>query len=397
MSFPFPSFPCWLLPVLALLLPAAALPDSRPSEAPKKPKLEKLWVYVGTYNRNGSKGIYRLEMDLASGKLTPKGLAAAASQPSFLAIHPNQRFLYAVSEVDDFGGKPSGAIRAFAIEKTGKLTLLNEQPSGGAGPCHLVVDKKGKHVLAANYGGGSACVLPIRDDGSLGKATAFKQHKGSSVDKDRQKGPHAHSINLDAANRFAFVADLGLDKVLIYRYDAKKGTLTENDPASVAVSGSSGPRHFAFHPNGKNAYVINEMKSTVTALDYDAKQGVLKPVETVSTLPRGYKGNTSTAEVQVHASGKFLYGSNRGHNSITIFTIDPKTGKLTFVGHQASQIKTPRNFAIDPTGTFLVVANQDSDSLVVFRIDPESGKLKPTGNKVKVPFPVCVKMMPPRS
>jgi 6-phosphogluconolactonase len=398
MVFPYPSFSCWLLAVLALFLPAAALPDSRPSEAAKKPKLEKLWVYVGTYTRTGSKGIYRLELDLASGKLTPRGLAVATSEPSFLAIHPNHRFLYAVGEVDDFGGKSSGAIRAFTIDaKTGKLTLLNQQPSGGPGPCHLVVDKKGTHVLAANYGGGSACVLPIRDDGSLGKATAFKQHKGSSVDKDRQKGPHAHSINLDAANRFAFVADLGLDKVMIYRYDAGKGTLTENDPPSVAVPGGSGPRHFAFHPNGKNAYVINEMKSTVTALDYDAKRGELKAVQTVSTLPRGYKGNTSTAEVQVHPSGKFLYGSNRGHNSIAIFAIDPKRGKLTFVGHQTSKIKTPRNFGIDPTGTFLVVANQDSDSLVVFRIDPETGKLKPTWNKVKVPFPVCVKMMPPRS
>jgi 6-phosphogluconolactonase len=383
---------------LLFLLPAVALPDTRPSAPQKKPKLEKLWVYVGTYTGIGSKGIYRFDLDLATGKLTSRGLAVAAAQPSFLAIHPNHRFLYAVGEVADFGGKDTGAISAFSIAaKTGKLTLLNQQPSGGAGPCHLVVDKEGKHVLAANYNGGSVCVLPIRDDGSLGKATAFKQHKGSSVDKDRQKGPHAHSINLDAANRFAFVADLGLDKVLIYRYDARKGTLTENDPPSVALPGRSGPRHFAFHPDGKNAYVINEMKSTVTALDYDARHGILKPVQTVSTLPRGFKGNTSTAEVQVHPSGKFLYGSNRGHNSIAIFAIDAKTGKLSFIAHQADQIKTPRNFGIDPTGTFLVVANQDSASLVVFRIDPKTGKLTPTGTKVKVPKPVCVKMMPPRS
>jgi 6-phosphogluconolactonase len=376
-------------------LPATAWPSSEPAGAKKEPKPEKLWVYIGTYTSGGpSKGIYRLELDLASGKLTAPELAAETKDPSFLAIHPNQHFLYAVNEGANFNGTGAGAVSAFALDpKTGALTSLNQQSSGGAGPCHLVVDRQGKHVLAANYGGGSACVLPIQADGRLGEATSFVQHHGSSANKQRQEKPHAHSVNLDAANHFAFVADLGLDKVLVYRFDAKKGTLTPNEPPAAAVAPGAGPRHFAFHPNGRYAYVINEMQSTVTAFSYDAERGELKTLETVSTLPKGFKGNTSTAEVQVHPSGKFLYGSNRGHDSIAIFAIDPETGKLTAVGHQAQQIKTPRNFGIDPTGTYLLVANQASNSLVVFRINPKTGELEPTGTLVEVPKPVCVKMI----
>ena len=230
---------------LALLL-ASMVPA-----ADKEPAPEKLWVYIGTYTGEKSKGIYLLELDLATGKLTSRGLAGELTHPSFLAIHPNHRFLYAVTEVSDIGDKKTGAVAAFAIDaKTGKLKLLNKQSTGGTGPCHVIVDKKGKNVLAANYGGGSACSIPIQEDGSLGKATAVKQHKGSSVNKARQEGPHAHSINLDPANRFAFVADLGLDKVMIYKFDPAKGTLTDNDPPSVSVTPGSGPRHFAFHPSG---------------------------------------------------------------------------------------------------------------------------------------------------
>jgi 6-phosphogluconolactonase len=360
------------------------------AEAPAK-----FWVYVGTYTGGKSEGIYRLDMDPATGKLTGRTLAVKTAQPSFLAIHPNHRFLYAVGEYDEFNGKKSGGVSAFAIDpKTGDLTLLNSQPSGGAGPCHLIVDKKGKHVLVANYSGGSASVLPIDKDGKLSKATAFRQHKGSSVDKDRQDKPHAHSINLDPANKYAFVADLGLDKVMIYRFDPDKGTLKPGKPAFVTIAASSGPRHFAFHPNGKIAYVINEMKNTVTVLAYDAEQGEMKTLQTIDTLPRGFKGKSWTAEVVVHPSGKFLYGSNRGHDSIAIFSIDAKTGKLTAIGHQAKGIKMPRNFAIDPTGKFLLVANQDSDSIIVFRIDQKTGELKPTGTVVEVPKPVCLRFMP---
>jgi 6-phosphogluconolactonase len=395
MTFPSPLALRGPVAAVLLLMAAAALCESRPAAPQKKPTTDKYWVYIGTYNQRGSKGIYRFDFDLATGKLTPRGLAGTTNEPSFLAIHPNQRFLYAVGEVAAFRRLKSGAVSAFAIDRqTGKLKLLNQQPSGGAGPCHLVVDKEGKHVLAANYTGGSACVLPIGEDGRLGNRTAFQQHHGKSVNKDRQEAPHAHSINLDPANHFAFVADLGLDKVMIYRYSAAKGTLTPNKPPFASVAPGSGPRHFAFHPNGRSAYVINEMKNTVTAFRYDAKKGKLDELQTVSTLPEGFKKDNTTAEVQVHPSGKFLYGSNRGHNSIAVFAIDPKTGKLNRVQIQGKGIKTPRNFGMDPTGKFLIVANQDSDSLVVFRIDARTGKLTPTGDPVKVPMPVCVKMMP---
>jgi 6-phosphogluconolactonase len=362
-------------------------------------KPQKFWLYVGTYTggANKSKGIYRFEFDPVTGQLAHQALAAETKNPSFLAIHPNHRFLYAVGELESFQGKSSGAISAFAIDpRTGNLTLLNQQPSGGAGPCHLVVDRAGKHVLAANYSGGSACVLSIEADGRLGPATAFIQHHGASVNKQRQEGPHAHSINLDSVNRFAVVADLGLDKILVYKYDADQGTLMANDPPSTEITAGSGPRHFAFHPDGRHAYVINELASTVTAMDYDAERGTFKPVQTVSTLPKGFDGETTTAEVQVHPSGKFLYGSNRGHNSIAVFTIEAETGRLTAAGHQAQDIKTPRNFAIDPTGAYLLVANQDSNSIVVFGINAETGELTPTGTKVEVPMPVCLKMLPVR-
>jgi 6-phosphogluconolactonase len=348
-------------------------------------------VYIGTYTGGKSEGIYRLKLDRKTGELTKAGATSGVKNPSFLALHPSGRYLYAVCEVADFG-KNAGGIAAFEIDpKSGDLKLLNQQSSEGGGPCHLVVDKLGKNVLAANYGGGSVCVLPIGDDGRLGKATAFVQHKGSSVDRGRQEAPHAHSINLDAANRFAVAADLGLDKVLVYRFDAQKGTLAPNDPPAANVKPGSGPRHFAFHPNGRSAYVINEMSCTVTAFDYDADKGVLTETQTITTLPRPVAAGDSTAEVQVHPSGKFLYGSNRGHNSIAVFAIDPDSGRLTTIGNQSTEGKTPRNFGIDPSGMFLLAENQDSDSIVVFRIDPQTGKLAPTGHKLEVPMPVCAK------
>ncbi len=354
-------------------------------------------VYIGTYTGPQSKGVYRSELDLATGKLSAPVLAGEAASPSFLAIAPNQRFLYSVGEVSDFGGQKAGAVNAFAIDgSTGDLKLLNQQSSGGSGPCHVVVDREGKNVLVANYGGGSAAVLPIQKDGKLGEASSFMQHTGTSVDKGRQSSPHAHSINVDPKNRFAFVADLGLDKVLIYRFDSAKGTIAANDPPAANVEPGSGPRHFAFHPTGKFAYVINEMLLTVTAFQYDADKGVLTAQQTISTLPEGVtdRKGMSTAEVQVHPSGKFLYGSNRGHHSIAIFSIDQSNGKLTAVGHQGMGIKTPRNFGIDPTGNYLLVANQDGHSVIVFRMNPTSGQLAPTSSTIEVASPVCVKFLP---
>jgi 6-phosphogluconolactonase len=358
------------------------------------PKPAELLVYVGTYTSAKSQGIYMFRLNMETGDLTPAGVITGVTNPSFLAIHPTRKYLYAVSEVSDSDGRKTGGVTAFAIDPaTGKLTQLNSQPSEGAGPCHLVVDRTGKTVLVANYGGGSVAALPVGDDGRLGKATASIQHKGSSVDPQRQSGPHAHSINVDQSNRFAVAADLGLDKLLIYKLDPAKGTLEPNEPPSVSVARGSGPRHFAFHPNGKFAYVINEMLCTVTAFSFDSQAGTLREIQTITTLPHEVRQGYSTAEVQVHPSGKFLYGSNRGHHSIAIFSIDLATGKLTAVGHEPTGGKTPRNFAIDPTGTFLLAENQDSDSIVVFRIDQRTGELKATGQPVQVPSPVCVRFL----
>lgn len=347
---------------------------------------EKYRVYVGTYTGPKCKGVYLLELDVASGAVVNKGVAGEVTNPSFLAIHPSHKYLYAVSEVSDFSGKPTGAVSAFSIEgKSGMLTALNHESSQGAGPCHLVVDKTGKNVLAANYGGGSICSLPIGEDGKLGPATSAIKHQG--------KRTHAHSINLDAANRFAFVADLGLDKVLVYKFDAAKGLLTPNDPPGASVAEGQGPRHFAFHPSGKFAYVINEQGNTVTAFTYNADKGVLTDVQNITTLPKEFEGKSYTAEIVVHPSGKFVYGSNRGHDSLAIYAIDEATGKLTAAGHTPTGGKTPRNFNIDPTGAYLFAENQGSDSIVVFKIDPQTGALKATGTTIDVPSPVCVKFL----
>lgn len=347
-------------------------------------------VYFGTYTGAKSKGIYVSRLDTVTGRLTEPELAAETKSPSFLAVHPGQGFLYAVGEMGSTDGKRDGAVSAFSIEpKTGKLKLLNSQPSGGGGPCHLSVDSKGTCVLVANYGSGSIASLPVRNDGSLGEPVSTIQHSGSSVNPQRQTGPHAHFITPDPANRFALACDLGLDKVLIYRLDAKHAELVPNDPPSASVAPGAGPRHLAFSSNGKFVYVINEMSSTVTAFAYDARRGAMTEFQTVSTLPEKFAGNNSCAEIEVHPSGKFVYGSNRGHDSIAIFAVDKKSGKLSLVENQSTQGKTPRHFAIDPTGRWLLAENQASDSVVVFAIERATGKLKPTGQVLSVSSPVC--------
>ena len=356
----------------------------------------KCLVYIGAYSGEMNRGIHAYRLDLANGKCTPLGLAAEVKNPSFLAVHPNRKFLYSVSEISDFDGKPSGGVSGFAIEpKSGKLTLLNHQSSRGAGPCHLVVDRSGQSVLVANYGGGSIAALPIDSHGKLSPAASAIQHSGSSVNPARQEGPHAHSINVSPDNRFAVAADLGLDKVLVYRFDPATSKLTPNDPAAATVKPGSGPRHFAFHPTGRFAYVINEILCTVTAFAYDAQRGRLTELQTISTLPEAVplKPEYSTAEIQVHPSGKFAYGSNRGHHSITVFVIDPKQGTLRWVDNTSTQGKTPRGFGIDPTGRFLLAGNQDSHTVVVFRIDETTGRLAATGEKLDVGSPVCVKFV----
>lgn len=358
---------------------------------------KEFFVYFGTYTGPNSKGIYLSRLDLETGRLTAPQLAAETTSPSFLAIHPKGAFLYAANEVSTFNGKRGGAISAFAVDpKSGALTALNQQSSVGSGPCHLVVDKAGKNVLVANYGSGLVAALPLDRDGKLREASSSVQHTGSSVNSQRQKEPHAHSINLSPDNRFAFAADLGLDKILIYRFDPGSGQLRPNDPAFATVAPGSGPRHFAFHPSGKFAYVINEMVCTVTGFGYDRKTGALRELQTVSTLPAGeaVKPAYSTAEVQVHPSGKFLYGSNRGHDTIAVFGIDSGSGRLTPIEHVSTQGKVPRNFGIDPTGRFLLAANQNSDTVVAFRIDPNTGRLSPTGQVLEVGAPVCIKFVP---
>jgi 6-phosphogluconolactonase len=361
------------------------------AEERDKEQTGKVRLYIGTYTWKASKGIYLSRLDLATGALEAPVLAATATNPSFLAIDPSQRFLYAVGEVDRFGGQKGGVLSAFAIDfQSGKLTLLNQQSTRGPGPCHVAVDRTGRWALVANYSGGSVACLPIQQDGRLGEASDFVQHKGSSVNPQRQQGPHAHAAYFDAHNRFVFMPDLGLDKVMIYRFDADNGKLTANDPAFVSMAPGAGPRHLAFHPNGHFAYVINEINSTVTVLAYDAARGALKPIESVSTLPEGFRGKSTCAEVVVHPSGKLLYGSNRGHDSIVAYAIDARTGKLRLIGHEPTQGKAPRNFAIDPSGAFLLAANQDGDNVVVFRIDAENGKLQATGHSIKVGAPVCV-------
>lgn len=352
---------------------------------------ESLPVYLGTYTggENASKGIYRSVLDLDTGKLAQPVLAAEVRNPSFLEIHPNGKFLYAVSES---GG--AGTVSAYAIDaETGNLKLLNQQPSGGSGPCHVNVDRSGKNALVANYGSGSASVIPIKEDGTLAEPTGFVQHEGSSVNPQRQAGPHAHSINLSPDNRFVFVADLGIDKIMIYKLEAEKGTIVPNDPAFAKLKPGAGPRHFTFHPNGKFAYVINELACTVTAFTYEPASGALSEIQTVPTLPAGFSGSSSCAEVRVHPNGKFLYGSNRGHDSITVYRIDPAKGTLTLVEFETADIKTPRNFNIDPTGAFCLVANQGSDSVVVFGIDPQTGSLNPTGHQISVGKPVCIRFL----
>ena len=356
----------------------------------------KYLLYVGTYTQEGSKskGIYAYRFDPSTGESTSLGLAAETTNPSFVAIHPNGHFLYAVNEVGNYEGANSGGVSAFSIDRaTGKLTFLNEVRSRGADPCYIIVDKTGKHVLVANYTGGSIAVFPIDETGKLGEASAFVQHTGHGADPKRQEGPHAHSIDLSPDNRLAFVDDLGLDELLVYRFDSSNGTLTPNDPPFVKLDAGAGPRHFALHPSGKFAYVVAEMASSVTAMSVDLKTGKLARLQTISTLPKDFKGENDDAEIAVHPSGKFLYASNRGHDSIAVFAIDGKKGTLTKVDDVPTQGKTPRSFEIDPTGHFLLAENQKSDNIVVFRIDQNTGRLTATGQKLEVGSPVCVKFL----
>ncbi len=380
------------LMILSLSPVASAQAGSSSKPAPSRHYL----VYVGTYTVRESKGIYVYHLD--SSRLTPTStpvLAAETANPSFLAIDPTEQYLYAVNETEDYQGQKTGGVSAFRIDrKTGGLTFLNEVPSGGTDPCFVSLDHEGKHVLVANYTSGSVSVFPILPGGRLGKATAFVQHHGHSVNPERQEGPHAHDIALSPDGRFALVADLGLDQLVVYRYDATSGKLTPNHPPFARVTSGSGPRHFVFDPSGRYVYLLSEVGSTVTVFAYDAALGTLHEIQSLSALPDGFTGHNDAAEIAIGRSGKFLYTSNRGDDSIMVFAIDPTRHTLKVVAHVPTLGKTPRNFAIDPSGEYLLAANQDSDNIVAFKIDQKTGIPVPTGQVVEVSSPVCITFMP---
>jgi 6-phosphogluconolactonase len=348
-------------------------------------KMTRLRAYIGTYSSEQREGLFSVEWDERSGPQLHRAIAGL-SHPSFLALHPSGRFLYAVNEIDD------GAVSAFAVDAhTGELRPLNRQSSAGCGPCHLTVDATGQFVLVTNYAGGSVAVLPIHADGALAPACAVVQHHGSSTHPQRQTGPHPHSVTLDPANRFALVADLGLDRVIVYSFDAAQGKLAAH--GAVPLKAGAGPRHFAFHPSGRYAYVINELDNTITAFDYDPVEGALSEKQAASALPAGYAGESFCADIHIAPSGRFLYGSNRGHDSVVGFAI-AEDGRLQDAWHTPTGGRWPRNFALDPTGRHLWVANQHSDAIACFLVDPDSGQLIPAG-QFSIPQPACILFAPP--
>jgi len=369
-------------------------PDSR------KPLSGQTLVYVGTLGGD-AKGIYhyRLQTDNLEVSqnitLVPLGLAAETPNPNFIELDLQRRRLFAATRVDTFNGKPGGAISSFSIDPaTGKLTLLGQSASMGIGPCWVSIDDAGRFAFVAHYNSGSVAVIPVAPDGKPGPATDFVQHSGKSVNPDRQTGPHAHCAVLDPANRFLFVCDLGLDKVMAYRFDAEHGKLTPADPPFTATKPGAGPRHIAFLPNGRFAYLLNEIDSTITSMAYDGV-GKLTPIETVSSLPGYYDGPNAAAEIAAHPSGKWIYASNRGNNTVILFGVDAETGKLTYIEEQGTGGKTPRHFGIQPSAKHMVIANQDSGTLLACRIDSGNGRLKPSGVFAQCPAPTCAKFLPP--
>jgi len=355
-------------------------------------------LYIGTYTSSGkSEGIYVYKFHAKTGKLSPLHTVKNVAEPSFLTIDKDRKYLYAVNELVEYEGKNAGAVSAFAIDqKTGNLQFLNQQSSLGGAPCFITASDNQKFVLVANYMGGNVSVYPVEKDGRLGASVSLAQHTGFGPNKDRQEAAHAHSILLDRNNRFAFAADLGIDRLMIYRFDAQTGKLAPNEAqAFYQTKAGAGPRHFTFHPSGKFAFLINELDLTITSLAYDESAGTLREIQTVPTLPANASAEGATcADIHTSPDGRFLYGSNRGHNSLVSYKIDEKTGRLEYLEHVSTGGKKPRNFALAPDGRFLLVANQDSDSIVVFRRDAKSGKLRSTGIAAEVPVPVCLKFIP---
>ncbi len=381
----------------AALLSASGGSGAAAPSAPPSVAKDVVRVFVGTYPGGKSLGIYVFAIDPVSGRLvTGPTLAGPSGNPSFLALHPSGRFLYAVNEVANFRGGKTGAVSAFAVDPiTGKLALLNQQPSQGANPCHLVVDRSGRHLVVANYTAGNVAVLPLGSDGRIEPASSVRRYTGSGPNKARQEGPHAHAVLFDGAQRYLLCADLGTDAIHVERFDGGAARLTPNDPDGVALEPGSGPRHLAWRPSGEALYAINELRSTVCAFRWDATRGVLTPFQTITALPEGFTGDNTAAEVAVSPDGRFVYASNRGDDSLAVFAADP-SGKLSPAGRFPTGGRTPRSFAIDPAGRWLIVANQGSDSVAVFRLDPETGAPGVVGAPISIPAPVCILFYPPR-
>lgn len=361
---------------------------------------DRITTYIGTYTRRESfvdgkaEGIYIYHLDLSSGELTYAATVTGAGtiNPSFLTLGPGGRCLYAVNEIT--GGKgPHGTVSAFAVDPaSGQLRYLNQQSTHGLAPCFASVEPEGRYCLAANYETGSLCVLPIRQDGSLGEATDIVQFSGSGPNRERQEGPHAHMVTPSPDGSFILAVDLGTDRLMAFHLDGERGTLSPAAPPWTQMPPGAGPRHLAFHPHLPFAYVINELQSTVTFCRYDAQQGTFEAQQTLSTLPDDFTGQSSGGEIMVAPSGRFVYASNRGHDSLAIYAVDQETGQLSLVGHKATQGGGPRAFIIDPSGALLLAANQDTDTVVTFWVDPESGLLRPTGHVAAVPTPVCLQL-----
>ena len=356
---------------------------------------EELLVHVGTYTDRGrTEGVYLFRMHPDTGALRPVGAAAVGPNPSFLAVHPGHRFLYAVNEVGQWEGRPSGGVSAFSVEpESGALTPLGSRPSGGGAPCYVSVDRTGRSALVATYMGGNVSVLPIGADGALGEATALVQHQGTGPNASRQERPHAHCIIPDPSNRYALAADLGIDRVMVYRFDDRAGTLSPAATPFAAMPPGAGPRHLAFHPSGRYLYVVNELDLTLGALRWDGDAGTLAPLAMLPLLERRPAGDLSAADLHVAPSGRFLYASVRGDNSLSVLSLDAAGTTPTLVQRVSTGGNWPRNFALDPSGRLLFVANQRSNSIVAFRVDQATGRLTPTGQQVEVPSPVCIRFL----
>ena len=351
-------------------------------------------VYVGTYTNNGSKGIYTCLFDTVSGKLQLQGLAATVDNPSFLTIDNQGRFLYCVNETETFGEHQTGGISVFAIEnKTGALELKQQIGSMGGAPCHLSVDESGKYLFVANYGGGSFAVFPVLNDGQLGNNTAFVQNEGSGPNPERQQHPHAHFICTTHQNRYVMVCDLGTDEVLVFRFDTLSGRLIPSDSAFMRQEPGSGPRHLTVLPGGKFVYVLNELTSAMAVFHFDAENGKSRPLQTISSLPASFSGDNTGAEIAADAVGRYLYVSNRGHNSIGVFAVHPENGTLTPVDWISCGGESPRHFTIDPTGNWLICANQKSNNIVVFSINKKTGQLTRTNHSLELNSPVCIRFL----